>query len=92
MARPGFDVTVRGVALSTIGLTEWNTFDGLGLLTRGLIWECPNIWYGPYTSTGSTISTNWSLSAAVSTNWSLCAGTTVSTTWTAFSTYNIEDC
>lgn len=95
MPYPEFDVTVKGVALSTVGLTEGNTIDGLGLVTNGLIWDCQNIWYGPYTSLGATlITTNWTLCAGttVTTNWTLSVGATVSTTWTPFSTYNIEDC
>ena len=95
MPAPKFDVTVKGMALETKGLTEWNTYDGFALLTQGLIYGCQNIWFGPWTSTGATvIGTNWTLCAGttVSTSWSLCAGTTVSTTWTPFSTYYEEDC
>lgn len=93
MAAPPFDVTVKGVALSTVGLTEWNSIDGLGLVTKGLIWGCQNIWYGPWTSTGATqIATSWSLMASPVTNWTLAPGCSVSTTWTPYSTYNVEDC
>jgi len=95
MPYPLFDVTVKGTALETQGHTEWNTYDGLGLLTDGLVWDCQNIWFGPYTSTGATIiATNWTLSAgeAVTTSWTLSPGVTVSTTWVPYSTYNIEDC
>lgn len=95
MARLEFDVTIRGVALANYGLTEWDTVDGFALMTHGFVYGCPNIWYGPYTSIGTTsITTGWTLSAnaTLSTTWALVAGATVSTTWTDFSTYNIEDC
>jgi len=83
------------MALADLGLTDWNVYDGLGLLTMGLIWPCHNIWYGPYNSNGATsISTTWSLCAgqSITTTWSLCAGQSIVTNWTIFSTYNIENC
>lgn len=94
MAKPPFDVTLKGVVLQTYGLTDWNVFDGLGLVSDGLIWSCPNIWYGPYNSNGATmISSSWSLYVSCTlTTWTLYSGTTIVTNWTAFSTYNREDC
>lgn len=93
MAIPSFDVTIKGMALSTDGLTSWDTYEGVGLLTYGFVWPCPGIWYGPYTTPGTTlIQTTWASVSLVSTSWTLSPGATVSTTWTNFSTYNIEDC
>ncbi len=92
MGKPQFDVTIRGVALLNYGLTEWQTVEGVGLLTNGLIWPCASIWYGPITSNGATVvMTTWSLLAAVTTGWTLC-GPTITTTWTDSSTNNIEEC
>lgn len=56
MSKPQFDVSVQGAALGTEGLTQWNTYDPLGLATFGLIWSCGNIW-GPTEFTGVTITT-----------------------------------
>lgn len=96
MAKPGFDVTIKGMALESNGLTEGHVYDGLGLITFGFIWSCANIWYGPYNSNGATaITTNWSLCSNVSTTWTLYAGSSgasIVTNWTVFSTYYIEDC
>ena len=95
MAILPWDVTINGVALSTYGLTSWDTYDGVGLVTDGLLWSCPNIWWGPWNSPGTTsISSTWTLAAGntIATTWTLAAGNTISTTWVDFSTYNIEDC
>ena len=89
---PIFDVTVKGMALETKGFTEWNTFDGLGLVTQGLIWGCDNIWFGPWTSTGESISTSWVSCGSVTTNWTLVPVVPVVTVWVPFSTNNIENC
>jgi len=89
---PQFDVTVRGSALLDYGLTEWQAVEGLGLLTKGLIWPCTSIWYGPLMSTGATaVTTSWSLMASVSTSWTE-VGASITTTWTASNTNNIEEC
>ncbi len=92
MAIPKFDVTIYGMALNNFGFTEQDTIDGLGLNTFGLIWGCQNIWFGPYYSSGLTISTSWAAAAnaTVSTVWT--ANATVTTVWTDFSTYYDEDC
>lgn len=93
MAIPPFDVTIKGVALNTYGLTSWDVYSGLGLLTDGLIWPCPEIWYGPINSPGTTtIMTTWSLIASPVTSWTLSPGQSTTTVWVDFSTYNIEDC
>lgn len=95
MAVPPFDVTIKGMALSDQGLTDGNVYDGLGLLTMGLICGCQNIWYGPWSSTGATsISTSWTLfsSGVTTVSWTLYPGPTLPTVWVDFSTYNIEDC
>lgn len=94
MAKPSFDVTLKGMALVDQGLTDWNVYDALGLLSLGLVWTGHNIWYGPVNSNGATsISTTWTLAAgsSISTTWSLYAGASITTSWTIFSTYNIED-
>lgn len=93
MAKPLYDVTIKGMALSDRGLTDWNTYDGFGLVTFGFIWGCGNIWFGPYYSNGTTLSTTWTICAGGTlTTWTICAGASVATTWTLFTTYNIEDC
>lgn len=93
MAIPQYDVTIKGVALSTNGLTAWDTYDPFGLMTDGLVWSCHNVWFGPFNTTGTTlVTTSWSLVAAVSTSWTLSSGATVSTTWTPYSTNYVEDC
>lgn len=94
MAIPSFDVTIKGMALVDQGLTDWNVYSGLGLLTMGLIWPCPAIWYGPWNSNGATsISSTWSLSfGPVVTVWTDFVGASIATVWVDFSTYNIEDC
>jgi|SRR6478736_2744628 len=100
MAKPQFDVTVKGMALETKGLTEWDAIDGLGLLTYGLIWGCQNIWYeGCQCSEYATLTT-WTLSTypgATTTIWALVdsggGSVTVSpTVWIPYSTEGIEEC
>ena len=51
------DATVRGMALETFGLTSDNTISGLGLVTFGFLWGCPDIW-GPADDPVSTTWTN----------------------------------
>lgn len=94
MAIPPFDVTIKGVALSTYGFTGWDTYDGLGLVSDGLIWSCQNIWWGPYYTTGlTTVTTTWAAyGASITTSWTVYPGMSISTVWTDFSTYNVEDC
>lgn len=94
MAKPLFDVTVRGVALTTFGFTEWNTISGLGLVTHGLIWECSNIWYPGCLGCESLSPIAWTLSSygATATTWTLSSYGSTTTGWTTHSTYGIEDC
>ena len=85
---PTHDVIVNGVALNDMGLTETNTVNGYGLLTFGLLWECREFWYGPYFSTGASITTGWSAYSGLTlaTTWSLYVGMTLTTTWSLCTT------
>lgn len=92
-----FDVTVKGMALTTHGLTDWNTYDGYGLLTFGLLWACPDIW-SPYWSQDHAPVNSWTLYATVAlpiiTSWTMYSttGATITTGWTTYTTQGIEDC
>lgn len=97
--KPLFDVTVKGVALETKGLTEWDTIDGLGLLTYGLIWGCQNIWYPGCKPCEYATLTTWTLSVyagATTVIWTEVnsgGGVTISpTTWVPYSTEGVEEC
>lgn len=82
------DILVNGMALNNQGLTDTNTVNGYGLLTFGLLWECGSFWYGPYFSTGASITTNWSLYVGMTTatTWSLYVGMTTATSWSLLTT------
>ena len=58
------DVTVKGFALASFGLTDSTHISGLGLETRGFVWPCQTWWIMP---TGVT--TSWTQPAGVSTIW-----------------------
>lgn len=72
------DLTVYGEALSDFGLAQIEAIAGIGLLTRGLVWPCPQIWF--LGSTTSTITWNASSSSTLTT-WNNSSGATL-TTWT----------
>lgn len=94
MALPYFDVTVKGVALTTYGLTEWNTVSGVGLATHGLVWECHNIWYPGCANCENATLVSWTLSTfgATTISWTLSGYGSTTVGWTTHSTYGIEDC
>lgn len=74
------DLTVYGEALSDFGLAQINAIAGIGLVTRGLVWPCPQIWFVGAT----TVSSTWNASASASlTTWnqSAGAGSSTITTW-----------
>ena len=64
-----FDVTVKGHALETLGLTAENTVEGLGLVTYGFIWPCAGIW-GPG---DDVVTTAWTDCTTAGTNVESCA-------------------
>ncbi len=71
------DVTVYGEAIETMGFEAYETINGFGLLTFGLLWECPAIW----TASETALTTSWVTSDSVlTTTWSN-SDTSVTTTW-----------
>lgn len=40
----GVNAIVVGTALESFGFTAFDTIDGLGLNTFGLLWSCSGIW------------------------------------------------
>lgn len=54
MANP-IDVTIKGQALNSFGLTANDTIAGLGLNTFGFLWPCDAIW----TDCEAAITTTW---------------------------------
>ncbi len=66
------EYTVYGEAVATFGLTVSGATDGVGLLTRGLVWDCSAIWADP--GFQFPISTSWTANGQ---------GSSVLTTWTA---------
>jgi hypothetical protein len=74
------DETVYGEAVLSFGLQVRGAIDGIGLLTRGLVWHCPQLWTD--TTILSGIATGWTGSAtASSTSWTDASGASI-TTWT----------
>lgn len=74
------DLTVYGEALSDFGFMQVSAIAGIGLVTRGLVWPCPQIWFAGAT----TISSTWNNSASATlTSWanSAGAGSSTTTTW-----------
>ncbi len=66
------DVTVYGQALETMGFEAYGSIDGFGLLSFGLLWQCPNIWTA---SDSTTLATSWSNSdSAIATTWTESTG------------------
>lgn len=57
------DVTIKGQALNSFGLTASDTISGLGLNTFGFLWACADIWSPD--------------DPVVSTNWTTCTGSVV---------------
>jgi len=65
------DVTVYGESLETMGFEAYETINGFGLMTFGLLWECPAIW----TDSDTNLATSWQSSdAAITTTWSESTG------------------
>jgi hypothetical protein len=54
MANP-LDVTVKGQALNSQGLTANDTISGVGLNTFGFLWPCADLWTNYY----ENVSTTW---------------------------------
>lgn len=81
------DATVYGEALVTAGLTVRGAISGLGLVTRGLIWECQNIW----TDSEENIATNWTAPSSPATSWTN-AEDSITTTWTEPSGEPFAEC
>lgn len=67
MAIP-FDVTIKGMALNSFGLTAENTISGVGLNTFGFLWPCADIWV----PTDLPITTTWVGCATSSDNIEVC--------------------
>ena len=51
------DVTVRGQALEDFGLSASDTISGIGLVTFGFLWNCPDVW-GPVIDEPTTVWTD----------------------------------
>ena len=49
------DVSIKGQALNSRGLTAENAISGIGLLTFGFLWPCADIW----TNSEESITTVW---------------------------------
>lgn len=72
------DLTVYGEALSDFGLAQIDAIAGIGLLTRGLVWPCPQIWFDGAPSITST----WNNSSGPTlSTWTASSGTSL-TAWT----------
>jgi len=97
LAIPLFDVTVKGVALETKGLTEWDAIDGVGLLTYGLVWGCASIWYEGCLYCEYSTLTTWTLSVYSGQTTTTWTGVTmgvpsVPTVWVSSSFEGVEEC
>lgn len=74
----GRDFNVYGQAIVDYGLALTDATDGVGLLTRGNIWQLPQIWFAPILA--NPISTSWSTASHPTTTWSTASHPT--TNWT----------
>ena len=79
----GLDYAVYGEALLSFGFEVRDAIDGMGIVTRGLIWHCPQIWIDQQNVAG-IVSTWTNASSASSTAWTQAsgAGSSTTTTWT----------
>ncbi len=67
MANP-IDVTIKGMALNSFGLTANSTIAGVGLNTFGFLWPCDAIWY----PADENVTTTWVECSVGMTNIELC--------------------
>ena len=78
------EFTVYGEAVVTFGFTVSGATDGVGLLTRGLVWDCSQIWWP--NGSGSSLATTWTANgwgSSTVTNWTKNGwGSSTVTTWT----------
>lgn len=89
-----------GMALLDQGICQIDAINGVGLLTRGFIWQGPAVWFDPQSMYG--VSTNWSAAAGYSgnatlytTGWTAAIGyagsaTTYATTWVKSQSFGSE--
>ena len=73
MTMPPFDIQIYGDALMSEGAFALGAYDGVGLLTQGLVWECRDIWSS---GIGATVTTaGWTFASGTSlpatTGWTL---------------------
>lgn len=62
------DVVIVGTALNDLGFQAYNTVEGLGLNTFGLLWPCSGIW----DTAESSVSTTWSAVPGSSSTTEVC--------------------
>ena len=77
-------VFVYGEPLLNYSLSNHGAVNGLGLASRGLLWQLFDLWCD--VDYYSTVSTSWSqaIGASLTTTWAAAAGSTItSTTWTS---------
>ena len=69
ISNPNF--TIYGDSITTFGLENRGAVNGLGLVTRGLVWQIFSIWTDR--DKLDSLTTSWSNSvAAITTTWTLC--------------------
>lgn len=81
-----------GVAICSLGLTQWDMVNGYGPLTRGLLWQFYDVWCDvefydnlstSWSNSNSVITTTWTNSnSVISTTWSA-SNSVITTTWTS---------
>jgi hypothetical protein len=72
-----------GEPLVTFGFENRGVVNGLGLVSRGLLWQIHDFWFD--SDYYSNLSTSWAAASgsSVSTTWSAASGASVATTWTS---------
>lgn len=95
-----FQYTPMGMALLSGGLVQNVSINGIGLVTKGFIWQGPAIWFDP--NAYAPISTSWGAaygyigsSFVISTGWTAAIGysgsaSLITTAWTASQSFGDE--
>lgn len=80
-----YNYCAYGMALVDYGLVQVSQINGVGLVTSGLVWQGPEIWFYPQAVDG--IATGWTAAAGYS---GCAAASLITTTWSASQSFGSE--
>ncbi len=95
-----YNYCLYGMALLTGGLVQVVATNGIGLVTGGLVWQGPIVWFDPQAA--NPISTGWTAcfgyagsTYTITTGWTAMAGyigssSTITTTWSSSQEFGDE--